>query len=86
VPEHEQMSRGTDRLPESLLGEGGDGRQRPRPGVVGSAVLEMCACIESSGQECTGEAMCVEIELQESFDAHGKRDMWSRVGRSRITC
>jgi hypothetical protein len=75
------MSRGADRLPESLLGESEDGRQRPRPGVVGSAVLEMCACIESSacfessGQDCTGEAMCVEIELQESFDAYGKRDM-----------
>ena len=69
------MFRGADRLPESLLGESEDERQRPRPGVVGSAVLEICACIESNGQDCTGEAMCVEIELQESFDAYGKRDM-----------
>ena len=69
------MSRGADRLPQSLLGEREVGRQRPRPGVVGSAVLEMCACIESSGKDCTGDAMCVEIELQESFDAYGKCDM-----------
>ena len=67
-------SGGEKRLPERVHGEGGGEREgRRSSGVVGAAVLQMCACIESRGQEGIGDEVWVEIDLEESFDAHGER-------------